>query len=271
MGCGISLSIRPAAWTSPAEVQWDREIRVPFAPEAPESGVGVTSFFRSCWYRRVIAVPPLGEGERWLLHFGAVDYECTVWVDGRAVGHHVGGYTPFTVDLTPLGRRGSSVEWSFAPRTTRRISRSRAGSRTGSSSRTRFGIREPAVSGRRSGRKLSRHAGSTRSAGRRISRAGKSGWKRGSRGSRRTVCACTSASSCASQVIADDTYAVMSGEVHRRIALSDPGIDDYRNELLWSPESPTLIEAELQLWAGRGELVDQVASYTALRSIAHAG
>jgi len=63
----------------------------------------------------------------------------------------------------------------------------------------------------------------------------------------------------------------MSGEVHRRIALSDPGIDDYRNELLWSPESPTLIEAELQLWAGRGELVDQVASYTALRAIATQG
>ena len=35
--------------------------------------------------------------------------------------------------------------------------------------------------------------------------------------------------------------------MHRRIALSDPGIDDYRNELLWSPESPTLIDAELEL------------------------
>src|SRR6185436_2513002 len=55
-----------AAWASPAEVRWDREIRVPFAPEALQSGVGVTSFFRASWYRRVIAVPPLGEGERWL-------------------------------------------------------------------------------------------------------------------------------------------------------------------------------------------------------------
>ena len=44
-------------------------------------------------------------------------------------------------------------------------------------------------------------------------------------------------------LIADDTVTVVAGEVHRRIALSDPGIDDYRNELLWSPEKPTLIDA----------------------------
>ena len=61
------------------------------------------------------------------------------------------------------------------------------------------------------------------------------------------------------QLLADDTYAVVAGEVHRRIALSDPGIDDYRNELLWSPATPTLIHAELKLWGGRGELVDTAA------------
>jgi hypothetical protein len=69
-------------------------------------------------------------------------------------------------------------------------------------------------------------------------------------------------------VIADDTYRVINGEVHRRIALSDPGIDDYRNELLWSPDSPTLIRARIELWGERGELKDTVSSYTALRSLA---
>jgi hypothetical protein len=68
-------------------------------------------------------------------------------------------------------------------------------------------------------------------------------------------------------MLADDTYAVVAGEVHRRIALSDPGIDDYRNELLWSPATPTIIHAELKLWGGRGELIDTATSYTALRSI----
>jgi beta-galactosidase/beta-glucuronidase len=69
-------------------------------------------------------------------------------------------------------------------------------------------------------------------------------------------------------LLADDTYAVIAGEVHRRIALSDPGIDDYRNGLLWNPATPTLIDVRLQLWADRGELLDEVESYTALRSIA---
>ena len=49
-------------------------------------------------------------------------------------------------------------------------------------------------------------------------------------------------------------------------ALSDPGVDDFRNELLWSPERPTLIEADLQL-KQNGVVVDELSSYTALRSI----
>jgi hypothetical protein len=49
-------------------------------------------------------------------------------------------------------------------------------------------------------------------------------------------------------LLVNDTYEVINGEIHRRIALSDPGIDDYRNELLWSPEKPTLMDAEIQLW-----------------------
>jgi len=48
--------------------------------------------------------------------------------------------------------------------------------------------------------------------------------------------------------------------VHRRIALSDPGIDDYRNGLLWSPEKPTLIDALIQLWY-RDKLIDEVVLY----------
>ena len=97
-------------WRLPSHVQWDRAIRVPFAAEAPASGVGVTSFFRACWYRRSVAVPRLGEGERLLLHFGAVDYEATVWAGGLLVGHHDGGYTPFTIDITPCALGAETLE-----------------------------------------------------------------------------------------------------------------------------------------------------------------
>ena len=67
-------------------------------------------------------------------------------------------------------------------------------------------------------------------------------------------------------MLAQDSYAVIDGEADRRIVLSDPGIDDYRNELLWSPERPTLLDANLRL--RRGDVVlDEFKSYTALRSV----
>jgi hypothetical protein len=69
------------------------------------------------------------------------------------------------------------------------------------------------------------------------------------------------------QLLADDYYKLLGGEATRKIALSDPGIDDSRNELLWSPERPTLLDVEVTL-RRNGEVLDRVASYTALRSVA---
>ncbi|HXE51853.1 MAG TPA: glycoside hydrolase family 2 TIM barrel-domain containing protein, partial [Tepidisphaeraceae bacterium] len=68
-----------------------------------------------------------------------------------------------------------------------------------------------------------------------------------------------------------DSYAFSSDALSRRISIPDPGIDDYRNEMLWSPESPKLIDAELELRDSSGQVVDRVTSYTALRSIALLG
>jgi beta-galactosidase/beta-glucuronidase len=52
------------------------------------------------WYRLEMSTPCPPDGERLLLHFGAVDYKAMVWVDGELVGMHEGGHTPFTCDLT---------------------------------------------------------------------------------------------------------------------------------------------------------------------------
>jgi beta-galactosidase/beta-glucuronidase len=68
-------------------------------------------------------------------------------------------------------------------------------------------------------------------------------------------------------LLADDHYKLMGHEANRKISISDPGIDDSRNELLWSPERPTLLSAELTLHH-RGRVLDTVRSYTALRSVA---
>ena len=86
---------------------------------------------------------------------------------------------------------------------------------------------------------------------------------------RATTCGSRQAHADGDRLLADDTLPrSIGGEVHRRIALSDPGIDDSRNELLWSPERPTLIDAELQLLRrGRRGASTRWSSYTALRSV----
>lgn len=83
----------------PAE--WDGEIVVPFSPEAELSGVG-RQLQPDEWlfYQRTFTAPRPPEGGRVLLHFGAVDQSCTVWVNDVEVGAHVGGYLPFTLDIT---------------------------------------------------------------------------------------------------------------------------------------------------------------------------
>jgi len=91
---------RKAEIARPAEVRWDRTIVVPFSPETPASDVGETGFFERCWYRRRFTCTPLLQGERMLLHFGAVDSEAVIYLDGHLVGRHQGGYTPFTIDLS---------------------------------------------------------------------------------------------------------------------------------------------------------------------------
>ncbi|MGN6483210.1 MAG: sugar-binding domain-containing protein, partial [Thermomicrobiales bacterium] len=77
----------------------DRTIQVPYPPESGLSGIGDTSYHRVLWYARTFTVEP-GTGANTLLHFGAVDYRATVWVDGAWVGDHEGGHVPFTIDVT---------------------------------------------------------------------------------------------------------------------------------------------------------------------------
>ncbi len=79
---------------------FDQKITVPFCPESALSGIGNIDFKTSVWYRKNIEIPAEWAGKRVLLHFGAVDYIATVWVNGKYVGRHKGGYTPFSFDIT---------------------------------------------------------------------------------------------------------------------------------------------------------------------------
>jgi hypothetical protein len=94
---------RPAAW--------DGRILVPFAAESALSGVGKpVGPGRTLWYRRTVDVPKGWRRDRVLIHFGAVDWECRLWVNGREAGTHRGGYDTFTFDITDVLRRGARQE-----------------------------------------------------------------------------------------------------------------------------------------------------------------
>jgi beta-galactosidase/beta-glucuronidase len=257
--------------TRPDQVVFDRTIRVPFAPEAPLSGIGDESFTRAVWYRRTLDPVAVAPGERVMLRFGAVDYSATVWIDGRLAGSHTGGYTPFALDVTDLltadephelvvraeddphdlAKPRGKQDWQLKPhaiwypRTTgiwqtvwlEVLPASWIETLRWNASLASWEIEVVAqVAGQR-------------------------------RDDLRLEVRLTAGEGGAGELLAHDVYAVVSGEVHRRIALIDPGIDSARNRLLWSPSSPTLITAEVRLLDADGSVIDEVASYTALREV----
>jgi beta-galactosidase/beta-glucuronidase len=85
---------------------FDRTITVPFCYQSRLSGIGDTSFHDVVWYARTFDPSP---GEHLLLHFGAVDYRASVWVNGTQIASHEGGHTPFRADVTPVLGEGENV------------------------------------------------------------------------------------------------------------------------------------------------------------------
>ncbi len=91
---------KPAAWAG--------EILVPFAPESALSGVGkLLQPDQALWYQRSFPANK-NAGKRTLVHFEAVDYETTVWLNGKELGKHTGAHTPFSFDLTDALKDGDN-------------------------------------------------------------------------------------------------------------------------------------------------------------------
>jgi beta-galactosidase/beta-glucuronidase len=245
--------------------RWTHEIRVPFPPESAASGIGDRGFHRAVWYQRDVQVK--AEGRRVILRFGAVDYLAKVWVNDQLVVTHEGGHTPFWADITnmldesgtqritvlalddpheltkPRGKQDWQLEPHaiWYPRTTgiwqsvwiERVPRTYVDKIRWTPRVEDFSIGFAArVVGDEVQGDLAVEV---------VLRQGQ-------------------------RLLARDRYQVIQGEVDRQIGLSDPGIDDFRNELLWSPERPTLIDAEVRLLRG-DEVIDAFKSYTALRSV----
>ena len=79
---------------------FDKKIIVPFCPESKLSGLAYTDFMNCVWYKRKVEIPEGWAGKRILLHVDACDWECRVFVGGKAMGRHQGGYTPAIFDIT---------------------------------------------------------------------------------------------------------------------------------------------------------------------------
>ncbi len=77
------------------------KIIVPFPYQCELSGINVKEVHEIVWYSRTFDVPPDWRGQDLLLHFGAVDYRCVIWVNGQEVGHNQGGHVPFWFDIAP--------------------------------------------------------------------------------------------------------------------------------------------------------------------------
>ena len=83
---------------------------VPFCPESELSGSGNVDFYNAVWYRKNVNVPADWAGQRILLHFQAVDYDSTVWVNQQQVALHRGGACGFTADISRWAQAGDEIE-----------------------------------------------------------------------------------------------------------------------------------------------------------------
>jgi beta-galactosidase/beta-glucuronidase len=262
------FAIDPEGDASQEGIRFKQQITVPFAPETQASGIGQSGFFNACWYRRTVDVPRLLTNQRVILHFGAVDYQATVWVNGKLAVRHEGGYTPFSADITDLlvaGRQQTIVvraeddphdlakprgkqDWKLEPhsiwyyRTTgiwqsvwmERVNGTHIRSVKWTPNIEHWQIalhariEGPQSEDTRLRVRLRAH-GRTR---------------------------------------AEDVYRVgAGGDVQRIIQLPDPGIEDQRCELLWSVSSPNLIDVDLELLDADGNVIDSATSYVGMRAI----
>jgi beta-galactosidase/beta-glucuronidase len=253
-------------WLNRTEV-FNRKIIVPFPPESAASGIGDTDFHPVVWYRRIFQFNKTQLKGRLLLHFGAVDYQAQVWVNGQHVASHEGGNTPFKADITAALQLDSAEQvivvraedqpkdltqprgkqfWKKEPH---RIWYNRT-----------TGIWQPVW--------LEPVAGTYITELRwtpdldrgllglelKLNEKPAGNFKLNVKLSLRGVS------------LASDTYSIESSEIKREIALDLADLTWNREEILWSPGSPNLIDAELTLLEDENPL-DEILSYAGMRSV----
>ncbi len=243
-----AITPRPAAQPE----KWDGQILVPFAVESALSGVMKrVDESQRLWYRRTFEVPAKWAGRRVLLHFGAVDWETTVTVNGKEVGQHRGGYDPFTFDITDALKAGSEQELVVA-------------------------VWDPTDSGTQPrGKQVHKPEGIwyTPTTGiwqtvwlEPVPEAHIAGLRITPDVDHASVAVSIDGASLKPEhalrvVVFDGEKEVASGSGHNRVEIKLP------EPKLWTPDTPHLYDLKLTLVYGDGKPVDEVTSYFGLRKI----
>ncbi|GAA4009154.1 glycoside hydrolase family 2 TIM barrel-domain containing protein [Allokutzneria multivorans] len=253
------------------ETGFDRDILVPYPPESERSGVHDPSPHTIVWYRRTFALSELGEdfaGKRLLLHLGAVDYHARVWVNGALVAEHVGGHTPISADITDALDRDADEQVIVV----------RAQDEAEDPTQTRgkqdwlpephaiwyhrtTGIWQPVWLEPVPANHLSEIQ-----------------WTPDLTQARVRLEAVVTGPPATSlylrvrlwsgaQLLAEESHRVLDQVSVRDIAIPAARHGQHLHALMWSPESPNLIDAELTLLDADGVVVDEVHSYFGYRSV----
>jgi beta-galactosidase/beta-glucuronidase len=247
---------------------FDREIIVPFPPESVASGLRETAPHPVVWYRRTFPTQKPAGKQRLVLHFGAVDYSATVWLNGSLVAQHRGGHTPFAIDITRSLHPGDAEQVLVVRAEDQPLDLAQPRGKQDWLEKPHViwyyrttGIWQPVwlewlstVSidtirwtpdvdhGRlRLDLALNRAPAAPLSLRVRLSLKG--------------------------DLLAEDTYRLSERQIEREISLPLNEIVMQKERILWSPEHPNLIEAQVTLLEG-SMVVDEVSSYAGMRSIA---
>lgn len=254
-------------WATDPE-PFDATITVPYPPESKLSGIGDRGFRPVVWYRRTVRVEGLADSERVLLHFGAVDYAASVWVNGALVGAHEGGHTPFTLDITEvLAAGGEQVVVVRAEDRPEDVAKPRGKQDWllephGIWYHRTTGIWQPVWLERVGAHHLTSVHWTPDVASARVTvQTSLSSLPEG---------ACTIAVRLrlGEEVLAEQTIAVTRTDMVWDVAVPAARHGQHLGRLLWSPENPTLVDATLVVTDATGKILDEVRSYFGFRSAA---
>ncbi|MDO3410001.1 glycoside hydrolase family 2 TIM barrel-domain containing protein [Saccharibacillus sp. CPCC 101409] len=265
-------------WYDSGAGAFDRRITVPFAFQSRLSGIGDPGFHDLVWYRRGFDAPSDWTDKRVVLHIGACDYASTVWVNGRWAASHEGGHTPFHADVTDLlNADGGNEIVVRAEDFSRDVTLPRGKQFWKEGSESIFYTRttgiwqtvwlEPVAEAHIAKVKFTPDI--DRNEVRMRVFFSREAVNAGRAAGTKTAAAEEAVTAVVrirfdGELIAEERFPVLNAEESRAIGLSD--FNDHGLGRWWTPEKPSLYDAELELVRG-GETVDAVSSYFGMRKI----